>query len=131
VPVPIVCSKRLFFQNLGMSAGADNNGVSQTALITIVDSAHPLAGGRNGLFSPLNRIAQIGWGRPVPSAMRVATVPGEPERTVIFALEKGAPAPFGPAPARRVGWFALDFSTLNPGGWMLFDAAIKWAQGAP
>jgi hypothetical protein len=133
VPVPIVCAKRRYFEELGISPGNNNDdGVAVDATqVSIIAPNHPLAADRNGLVTVTSRPAQMGWGRPVPGATRVATLPGQPDRVVIFAVDRSTATTFEPAPARRVGFFALEFGALNPAGWALFDAAMRWALAAP
>ena len=68
----------------------------------------------------------------MPAAIVIATIAEEADEAVMFGLEKGAANRIGPAPARRVGWFAEEeaFLSLNNAGWALYEAAVRWAIGA-
>jgi hypothetical protein len=129
--VPILCNKPVFADNLGigrpgLSAVA---GAEQTLQIRAPD--HPMAAGRSGLLTVVTQRRPFGLVFVVPEAVIIATIAEEPEEAVIFGLEKGAADRFGPAPARRVGWFAQEqtYLSLNDAGWALFEAAVRWAVG--
>jgi hypothetical protein len=72
----------------------------------------------------------MGWGVPARAASVIATLPGEPDKAVVFGYEKGATMDYDfIAPARRVALF-LDnetFAQLSPDGLALFDAAVRWS----
>jgi len=111
--------------------------------VWMVNAPHPIAAGLpNGLFKPFKlpqpqspaTVAQVNWGRPLPSASIIATLPGEPTKAGVFAYEKGALMDCDfPAPARRVMLFLHSdgFDQLNDDGLKLFDAAILWAAASP
>ena len=103
--------------------------------LDIVGSWHPMAAGiKPGLVRFLKEPDVLKWAVPEPSAISIASLPGEPEQRAIFGYEKGA-AMYGAyvAPARRV-LFPLDneaFDDLTEQGLTLFDAAIQWLIGRP
>ncbi len=104
--------------------------------IWLVNAPHPLSAGLpNGLLSPFeNSVKKINWGKPGLGAAIIATLPGEPNKAVIFGYETGAIMDYDfPAPARRVMFFLHNstFDNLNESGLKLFDAAVLWAAGKP
>ncbi len=134
VPVPMLCSSAGFFDDLGISQeneeGAINPGEIQ---LRIVAPEHPLAAGRAGVVRVARVAGLFGSAQTVPGATPIATLLGDDDEVGIVGLERGAPGAFGPAPARRVGWFALEqtFPALTPDGWALFDAAVRWLIAPP
>jgi hypothetical protein len=116
---------------LGMAESAGH--VFLDEVLTIVEPAHPLAVGLDGVVRIYRGWGRLRFGRVGGDAVVVA-LGGNPPRPVLFAYEAGAAMPGGPAPARRVGIFlppeALDPWLLAPEGRRLFDAAVAWATGA-
>ena len=100
------------------------------AYLKIVGAWHPMAAGLPpGLVKVLKEPGMMKWAIPEPSAVAIASLPGEAEQKAIFVYEKGA-AMYGGflAPARRE-LFPLDndaFDDLTPQGRELFDAAVEW-----
>jgi len=105
------------------------------AYLKIVGAWHPMAAGlAPGLVQVLKEPGMLKWAVPEPSAVSIASLPGEAEQKAIFVYEKGA-AMYGgfPAPARRE-MFPLDndaFDDLTPQGMELFDAAVEWLVSPP
>jgi hypothetical protein len=131
VAVPVVCFESYLFDDMGMTGAVagDVGHDEQSWELAIVNAAHPLAAGLQGTVRVFEARELLGWGMPGPTATRVATVVGMPERVTIFAYEAGATMPGATAPARRIGLFATNRPRLTPAGGMLFDAAVKWAMG--
>jgi len=100
------------------------------AYLKIVGAWHPMAAGLSpGLVQVLREPGMLKWAVPEPSAVAIASLPGEAEQKAIFDYEKGA-AMYGGflAPGRRE-MFPLDndaFDDLTPQGVALFDAAVAW-----
>jgi hypothetical protein len=63
-----------------------------------------------------------------PDALKIASLEGSPEKAALFGYDRGASMPGLVAPARRVGLFLFDTTSLQltPEGWALFDAAVRW-----
>ncbi|MFZ4861261.1 hypothetical protein ACL9RF_03670 [Sphingobacterium sp. Mn56C] len=117
----------------GRHKGVDFGEVDGEHYIWIVNAPHPLAAGLPaGINSVYRKDQPMGWGKPGLGAAIIATMPGQPEKAIIFGYEKGATMDYDfIAPARRVMLF-LDnrtFPDLKPNGKKLFDAAINWAVG--
>ena len=130
--VPILCSKAVFWDNLGIGQPQGTSVASGETNLQI-RADHPLAAGRRGEITVTSQRRPFALGVPVPAAIRVATIVEETNEVLIFGLEKGAEARFGPSPARRVGWFAQEatYLSLNENGWALFDAAVRWLTTGP
>ena len=134
LPVPILCSSAVFFDNLGIAQENEEGLTNQgEAFLEIVAPGHPLAAGRTGTIRVVRGAGSFGSAQTVAGAVPIASIVGDDDEVGIVGLERGAAGALGPAPARRVGWFALEqtFPTLNPDGWALFDAAVGWLLAAP
>ncbi|MEC5142410.1 hypothetical protein [Chitinophaga sp. 212800010-3] len=115
----------------GKHKNVDFGEVEKEHYIWMVNAPHPLSGGiAAGMIAVYPKDQTMGWGKPGLGATIIATLPGQPDKAVIFGYEKGATMDYDfLAPARRVMIF-LDnttFTALNKNGLTLFDAAIKWA----
>jgi RHS repeat-associated protein len=112
---------------LATSVGADSGEDD----ITIVDSAHPLAGGNsNGLTVTSTQTLTHGWGQVGTEADVVATKTGDVTKASVFSYSQGDTlADSSTAQGRRVGWFFYGGNPtyLNTTANDLFDAAIGWA----
>lgn len=128
VPVPVLTWEPRLFYDLGMTKGAvhhtDWAATKNQTHVVITDPAHPLAAGLSGRVALTTGPAQLSWGRAREGAIRVAALDGAPERSALFAYERGAIAP-----APRLGLFLFDQTAtqLTPEGWGLFDAAVRWS----
>jgi len=116
----------------GRHKGVDFGEVDGEHYIWIVNAPHPLAAGLPpGINSVYRKDQPMGWGRPGLGASIIATMPGQPDRAILFGYEKGATMDYDfIAPARRVMLF-LDnrtFPHLKENGTKLFEAAIRWAM---
>ncbi|MBB3779819.1 hypothetical protein FHY16_002589 [Xanthomonas campestris] len=97
----------------------------------MVRAPHPLSAGiPAGLTTWTSARQPAGWGRPGLGADIIMTWPGEPEKSMLFAYERGATMDHEfVAPARRV-FIGMDnntFANLTDNGIKLFHAAISWA----
>lgn len=115
----------------GRNKDVDFGEVTKEHYIWIVNAPHPLASGLPaGINSVYRKDQPMGWGKPGLGASIIATIPGQPDKAIIFGYEKGATMDYDfLAPARRVAFF-LDnttFPLLKENGLKLFDAAVNWA----
>ena len=113
-------------------ATADRGTVGSQTQVAVVDPAHPLAAGLAGSPAVTTVAKSVSWSAPAATAAKVATVAGDAAKWAVFGYDKGAALVGGtPAPARRVGLFLTDTTAdvMAPGGWALFDAAVKWSLG--
>lgn len=115
----------------GRNKDVDFGEVTKEHYIWIVNAPHPLAAGLPaGINSVYRKDQPMGWGKPGLGASIIATIPGQPDKAIIFGYEKGATMDYDfIAPARRVAFF-LDnttFPLLKENGLKLFDAAVNWA----
>ena len=115
----------------GRYKGHDFGEVDAEHYAWLVNAPHPLQGkltaGEHAIYE---RDQTFGWGRPGLGASIIATLPGQPEKAVLFGYERGATMDYDfTAPARRV-FVPLgntSFDKLNAEGLQLFDAAVQWA----
>jgi hypothetical protein len=132
VAVPVISLEYSLFDDMGMTGTVDGTDFGEdggNSQINILDGAHPLAAGLTGVVTVVNAAANMGWGSPPPTANRVASIEGLASRIAIFAYPRGAMMPGGPAPAKRIGFFALETSAaqLSDNGIKLLGAALDWA----
>lgn len=124
--VPVIVWEPRLFHELGLIEGSvhasDWAADPQTAL-SIDAPGHPLAAGLSGVVEVTRSRGELTWGRVGPAALRIASLPGRPDRTAIFGYERGTAAP-----ARRVGLFLFDQTgaALTDAGGRLVDAAVLW-----
>jgi hypothetical protein len=135
--LPIVTWNPSLLSDLSMTGpvkdadfGSDLHGPQ--LFLFIVNAPHPLAAGLPNGMALLyhDSMFNVSWGRPGLGATIIATLPGQPEKAVDFAYEKGALMDGTvSAPARRVMLFpsSSNFGQLLPDGVRLFDAAVRWA----
>ncbi len=132
VQIPIVVCEPQIYDDLNMCGSRINTdwGREDLNAIEIVNVAHPAAGGLAGTPQVYRAKDRVGWAVPQNSADIIATVPGDPTRAVLFVYEKGDELIDITAPAPRVALYFQDdageLATLE--GWVLFDAAIDYAQ---
>lgn len=134
VKVPLLTWENDILDDLrftGRHKELDFGEVEKEHYIWIVNAPHPLAAGLPaGINSVYRKDQPMGWGKPGLGASIIATMPGQPDKAIIFGYEKGATMDYDfLAPARRVMLF-LDnktFPLLKENGIKLFDAAVKWA----
>jgi hypothetical protein len=134
VPKPVVVCEPLLFDDFGLvtTNPAGNRGTTPNVTMLRIDTPEsPLAAGLSGTVTVSTAPGDAVWGMPSNTAIRVASVPGQPMQLAIFAYENGVQMAELPAPARRVGLFvSMTLSaTLSPSGGALFDAAVAWALG--
>lgn len=133
IAVPLLTWESDLLDDMGMAGkknGRDFGRNSAEHFVWLVNAPHALAAGLPaGINTVYVKDAPMNWGKPGLGASIIATVPGEPDRAVIFGYEKGATMDYESiAPARRTMMF-LDnetFSNLTPVGTSLFDAAVDW-----
>ncbi|HYE97585.1 MAG TPA: fibronectin type III domain-containing protein, partial [Planctomycetota bacterium] len=143
VAVPVVVWENVQYDSdymrlTGTTAGTHYGTAAGQTQVNIVDPSHPLAGGLAAGARTVSASGPFTWGKPQLStgaqaivAARLTT--GDTSRAAVFGYEKGAAMVGQAAPARRVGIFLGDATaaSLTADGWKLFEAAIRWAAGAP
>jgi lysophospholipase L1-like esterase len=137
VAVPVIVWESFLFDDLRLTSGAANvefGYQSGQTLLSIVNPAHPLAGGLSGTPAVFGSAANMAFGQPAASAVVVATIATNATRATIFGYDTGAGMFQGlVAPARRVALFLSDATgnVLSAQGLDLFTAAVLWAAPAP
>jgi len=138
MPTPLLTWENDLLDDLaftGLRRYHDFGEIEKGHYIWLVRAPHVLAAGLPaGLNTWMGSGKPAGFGRAAPGADIIMTIPGEPEKALLFAYEKGATMHHNfIAPARRV-FIGLDnntFAHLNDNGYRLFDAAVQWALQKP
>lgn len=135
VPVPVVTWESYILPHMGLTGKKEDADFGtkegKNRYLWMVNAPHALSAGLPaGLLNVVQKGGPMNWGRPGPGAIVIATLPGELDKSPLFAYERGATMDGeNLAPARRVMVF-LDnttFPLLNEAGLKLFDAAVQWA----
>jgi len=136
--VPLVTYESHILDDLGMTGKREDRDFGtekKERHLWMVNAPHALSAGfPAGALNVYTGGTLMNWGKPGLGAIIIATLPGQPEKSAIFAYEKGATMDHESlAPARRVSFFLENetFLKLNEAGLKLFDAAIRWAVGKP
>ena len=109
---------------------ACNRATMYTAAVGYGDGCHDISAGLSGTIPLLRQTGSVSWGKPGPTAQRIAHEPGNQNHALVFGYEKGAAMPrLASAPARRVFVFMNDATapTWTAQGQSLFDNAVFWA----
>jgi hypothetical protein len=137
VAVPMVVFGNSAYQNLGWITSSSGKGtVESTTLVSLVDTSSPLVSdlmtGAGFKMILDSRDTSLYWGTPTASAIRAASIMGQPTQAVSFGYEKGAALMTGTAAARRIGFGVKVDSVqdLTVEGFKLLMAAIEWTAGA-
>ncbi|WP_298669987.1 hypothetical protein, partial [uncultured Methanofollis sp.] len=133
--VPVVSCEAWIYDDLkmtGTKVGTDFSAVAGQTQVAIADTANPLAAGLEGTVKVTGTAGYEMFGMPAAGAAKVATVVGQPDKVTVFAYDTDADMVGMKAPAPRVGFFLHDqvAASTTPEGWVLFDAAVKWAVEA-
>ena len=148
VTVPVVCYEPFLVDDFAMSgtSAAIDYGLSTVAnRIDIRAPAHPIANGLSGVVtvSTLSDGAleeYLAWAKIGGDGIQVASIPGNTNRSTVYAYESGTRLADGSiAPARRAGFFGSGplgaFSSGVPaiywtsGAWTVFDNSFRWVTG--
>jgi hypothetical protein len=131
VPIALIAMKASLFDDLAMTGAVRDTdyGEADAAALEVVGDGHPLCAGLRGTVRAALVPMPMAWGRPSPSALRIASLAGDPGRLGIFAYEKGATMIARAAPARRIGFFATErmAAQSTSDAVLLLDAAVEWA----
>lgn len=135
VAVPVLTWESAIYDDMALvPAGASNLGTQATQTsVTVATPAHPIAAGLTGTPAVASS-STFSWGKPSASAVKVATLPSDSTKSLVFGFESGASLSDGTtAAARRVALFLEDntAANLNTNGWSLFEQAVTWAVSAP
>jgi RHS repeat-associated protein len=134
--VPVITWRQDLYDDLGMvtSNSSYYGTISAQTQLNVIGATHPLAAGLIGPATVDSSSSTFAWGAPNSNAVLIATTSSNTTNYAIFAYEKGAAMPGLVAPARRVGLFFSDntsMASLNSSGWALFDAAVNWVITPP
>ncbi len=135
VAVPVLTWESAIYDDMALVPGGSGNlgtQATQTSA-TIAAPSHPMAAGLTGTAT-VAASSTFSWGKPSAAAVKVATLPADATKSLIFGFESGAALSDGTsAAARRVGLFLEDntAASLTTNGWNLFQQAVTWAVSAP
>lgn len=114
----------------GRYKGVDFGQVDKEHYVWLVNAPHPMSAGlKAGIAVAYNDDQAIGWGKPGAGAAIIATLPGQPDKAIIYCYEKGATMDYDFLAPEKRAMFFLDnrnFGLLTKDGIALFDAAVKW-----
>ncbi len=130
VPVPVFAATQMIYDEMGMTAVADQGTVSATA-VTIAAPLHPLVSPQVGAVPVVSTARPITWGVPAASAAVVTTVAtAGGDKPSEFVYRTGALLADGSnAPACRLGFPAekTSIAKWTTAMYTLFDRAIRWS----
>jgi hypothetical protein len=136
VAVPVVNWEFDLLDDLGMTgtiSGTDY-GTATSQTLSIISAAHSMAAGLTGTQTVVSVASGFTWGKPNANAIKIAALPGDATKMVIFGYDGDVTMTGLDAPARRVSVFLTDTTAasanLTVNGGALFDAAVKWAAEA-
>jgi hypothetical protein len=134
VTVPVLDWESSIYDDMALTPASGSLGTqgAQTQ-VSIATPSHPIANGLTGTQTVASS-STFSWGKPGAAAVKVANLPSDASKSLIFTYDKGAALVDGtPAPARRVGFFLEDNTAVNltTTGWNLFNQAVTWAVAAP
>jgi hypothetical protein len=130
--VPILAMDENLEPFLNLTADDDaDHGTTNGTQVEILDNANRmLAAGLDEAVTVYNVPFNISWGVTGPGALRVATVPDQPNQTALYAYPAGAQMANGAmAPAKRGFFFVRDSPTANlmtEAALDLFDAMVAF-----
>ncbi len=131
VTVPVITMYEALFDNM-LLASTKGTQANQSKLVIPAGTTHPLAAGLQGTVVPNTFAATYQWGVPnATTAAKIAALPSDPTKFVIFGYDTGQAMVGGTAPARRValGFNLYTLQFLSSTGGQLFDAATRWSTG--
>ncbi len=131
VDVPVITWKSNLYDDLGLTGvqqDSDYGNFANQTEIGILEPTHPLAANLSGTVEIYSDAKKVAWGLPGEEAIHVASVLGNVNRSTIFAYESDALLANGdPTPAKRVGLFLGNTSSVTSNALNLFEAAVNWA----
>jgi len=105
LPVPILLLASNSLEGLGMVSKDEHHQFGDRQRLSAIQmQGSTTSAGLKGRQTVLAQNATIGWGIAPRATFVAATIPSEPEKTVVFGYEKGAEMPEHPAPHRRTAF---------------------------
>lgn len=101
------------------------------AYVNVIRESHAMSGAANaGLLKLFKQPGVMGWSKPGPGALVIASIPNQPDHAAIWGYEKGATMAHDHiAPARRAV-FPIDFNMfaqLTDDGLSLYNSVLLWS----
>jgi hypothetical protein len=131
-PIPVIITEAYVLDDMRFATDGTFNAAQDMAL-TIVDPAHPIAGGLSGNVDIASAAIDICSTSDIQGDVHVVANVLANGHTAIACYEEGANDMDGaPVPARRVFVFIHELITplLNDAGWGLVERSVLWAMGA-
>ncbi len=130
VSLPMLNLERELLGDLKMAStwGSEFDFDSSKTELEILDPSHTVAGGFSGSVQVYLNPGDLDWGNPKEGARKIAVVPGDTDKSMIFCFEKGTEMESMVAPEKRGAfllWSAGVFN-LNDNGWQLFTNMTHW-----
>ncbi len=131
VAIPVLCIENGEYALMGMTPATLNTDYGMVAAQTqvqITTAGNPLVGTLTGTVTISSVAGDFGWGVPAAAAIKGASLPGNPNRAVIFGYAKGDQMVSMAAPARRAAFAIRETlaANLTADGLKLFDAVLNW-----
>jgi hypothetical protein len=128
-PIPMVVLESFSYHKLGMTDMVHGSDFGAFDAMAIDVQPGPFTIGSTGSVIVHMPASTLNYGRPAPSAIVGAQLPGVPGAAATFGYETGTVMFGRTAPARRVGVFLRTgtIASLTSFGWGLFDQAVRWA----
>lgn len=131
VAIPVLCIENGEYALMGMTPATLNTDYGMVAAQTqvqITTAGNPLVGTLTGTVTISSVAGDFGWGIPAAAAIKGASLPGNPNRAVIFGYAKGDQMVSMAAPARRAAFAIRETlaANLTADGMKLFDAVLNW-----
>ena len=128
-PIPIVVLESFAYSKLGMTGPLQGQdfGVIDDTTVDVVDTA--LSGLPLGSVIVYTQTTTLNYAQPTASALVAAWAHGTTNHAATFGYLTGSMMASRTAPARRVGVFLRTgtIGSASPEGWVMFDAAVRWA----
>jgi hypothetical protein len=139
VKASIIVLEHFLLPVLGMTTDAGHGFEMGLTHLTLAATDPVLSAGfPAGDLAVYARTQEMFWGVPGPGALKIATVKGKPDRSVLFGYPAGAMMIDRPAPGRRLQFFfavhappPVTETYLNDNGLKLLGAAIDWSLQEP
>jgi len=131
IAIPVLCIENGEFALMGMTPATLNTDYGMIATqsqVQITMAGNPMVGTLTGTLTISSVAGDFGWGVPAATALKGASLVGNPSRSVVFGYEKGAQMVSLPAPARRAAFAIRETlaANLTSDGTKLFDAVLNW-----
>ena len=130
--LPIITMEPFILRYLNMTdttTDVDYGVVKDQTTLEIVDNNNPISGNLTGIVKLFSDTANIEWGKPLNSAIKVATIVGDTLKSNIFTYAVGDTLVNEKVTLGKRAGFLVSGSTIeraNSNLWYLFHNTINW-----